>query len=326
MTPIDECFEHPKYTQPLKEIAQWVWGKIESASNHGVSFNEETITESILLKLAEKLNGESLLIRSYTKIEEGKGTPKTGNTPTGADWSFWFEGNDGRGKELRIQAKRLFDSGIYESMHTKTGRNKKSKSQIDKLIESSRDVGAIPLYVFYNGPINGEKPKFNLPFCYKNSQIIKCLPKIITEALADKITEKLKPIADSTQTHQINIYDEAGHESSHWGCTFAMANSIRQNSKSTPIPANITMWPWHCMVCMHQQRDSKKSLPEIIVQSIKSFCDSSADVDNTALWMIRETPPKWVRSLKETEGNNKEKLDNYLQESGLRGVALFQEI
>jgi hypothetical protein len=124
----------------LMRLARWVWNKSTEAHRLGVSFNEETITEMLLLKLARKFSHRGLSIRSFSKYEEG--TSYLGGPPTGADWEFWISDATGKGLYLRVQAKRLFlKSGTYESFDT-------SKPQHKKLIGNAGT--ATPIYVFYN--------------------------------------------------------------------------------------------------------------------------------------------------------------------------------
>lgn len=135
--------QYPTLCQTFRNLAYWTWRKLESANRSNVSFGEETITESLLLKLSEWNPRKHIRIRAYTKAEEGTGTKATGGLPTGADWSFWIANQNGTGIELRIQAKRQFESGKYQSL--------------DGAGQQLRDLwnnkgAAIPLYVFYNGP------------------------------------------------------------------------------------------------------------------------------------------------------------------------------
>lgn len=136
---------HPNLCDTFRELAAWTCNKLGKADGLGMAFNEETVTESLLLKLAERHAGRDLDIRAYSKIEEGRGAKSTGGKPTGADWSFWFSDDGNKGIELRIQAKRLFKSGKYDSFH---GWNKQFKD-----LKKNRGT-AIPLYVFYNGSLN----------------------------------------------------------------------------------------------------------------------------------------------------------------------------
>lgn len=131
-------------SQRFRNLAYWTWRKLESANRSVVSFGEETITESLLLKLSEWSTPKNIRIKAYTKAEEGTGTKATGGLPTGADWSFWIANKtSGTGIELRIQAKRQFGSGMYQSLDG-------AGPQLKDLWNNKGS--AIPLYVFYNGP------------------------------------------------------------------------------------------------------------------------------------------------------------------------------
>ncbi len=122
-------------------MARWTWNKLGSAERLGVAYNEETVTENLLLKIAQRHRWQGLEVRSWTKIEEGKGTSKTYGKATGADWDFWISDWAGRGVQVRVQAKRQFSSGKYDSL------NGGSKQFSD--LWNNRG-SAIPIYLFYN--------------------------------------------------------------------------------------------------------------------------------------------------------------------------------
>lgn len=126
----------------FRELAQWTMDKIDRSLRYGVSFNEETITESLLLKLAERHFHQGLLIRAWSKPEEGTGTKATYGLPTGADWDLWIRDWTGAGIHLRVQAKKQFKSGRYESLDG-TGQ------QIKDLRNNCG--AAVPIYILYNG-------------------------------------------------------------------------------------------------------------------------------------------------------------------------------
>jgi len=106
-----------------------------------VAFNEETITESLLLKLSERHSLPHFMIRSWSKWDEGRGTTATGGKPTGADWDFLFADWTGAGVTVRVQAKRQFSSGKYDNLD---GRDQQIK-------DLRNNCGtALPIYVFYN--------------------------------------------------------------------------------------------------------------------------------------------------------------------------------
>ena len=123
-------------------LSHWVWNSLGDAHRLDLSFNEETITESLLLSLARAFSHRGVSIKSFNKYEEG--ISFAGGAPTGADWEFWFTDYTGQWLGVRIQAKRLYlKSGRYEGLDG-TG------TQLHQLVSASGF--AIPLYLFYNGP------------------------------------------------------------------------------------------------------------------------------------------------------------------------------
>lgn len=117
----------------MRTEAGRVWREKESAEKLSLFLNEETITETLLLRLAAKFQGKGLHVQPFTKAQEKR---------NGADWEFWFaEGT--RAVGLRVQAKRLFPSGAYQSLDP-------LGQQLDNLIRQSGDC--FPVYVFYNNP------------------------------------------------------------------------------------------------------------------------------------------------------------------------------
>ena len=290
---------YPNLCQTFKELAAWTWNKLDKANHLGMAFNEETVTESLLLKLAERHAGRDLSIRAYTKPEEGTGTKATGGKPTGADWSFWFSDQNGKGIEVRVQAKRLFKSGAYDSLDG-TGQ------QIKDLYTNRGK--AIPLYVFYNLPLGDNK--------HWSRHIERCCKR-----------------CDCCWPWFFNISD--------WGCTYAAVTAIP--AKNKPRPEQITpMKPWHCLVCGCPCAGSTLvgSLPERVVQSLKAVYDQikpgSTDARFKDLgeisWELTNKAPEWVGLLNEhrqvddgDSSDSRSKLDEYLDEHGLKGVAFIQE-
>lgn len=127
--------------------AVWTWRKLSSVQNSRFSYGEETITEIIIKNLHYKCSPE-LQIIPFNKIEEGKGVKRNGKVikpPTGADWEFCFCGSAGY-LSVRVQAKKLSKTGSYEGV-----KNKSNPKQWRDLRTDALRVGAIPIYVFYNG-------------------------------------------------------------------------------------------------------------------------------------------------------------------------------
>lgn len=64
----------------MRREAGRVWHQKEKAEHLGLFMNEETITETLLLRLAVEFRAGGLVVRPFTKAEE---------TKNGADWEFW---------------------------------------------------------------------------------------------------------------------------------------------------------------------------------------------------------------------------------------------
>src|SRR6266478_2615816 len=93
----------------FRKEAGFVWNRMRKASHLGLALSEETITESILYSIALAHLGKDIAIDLATKPAESK---------HGADWEWWFvKGNQGRC--FRVQAKRLFPGGAYNSLFDK---------------------------------------------------------------------------------------------------------------------------------------------------------------------------------------------------------------
>lgn len=136
---------HPSPTlcESFRQHASWTARNLRASAQFGVAFNEETITESLLLKLSERHSSKEFRIRSWSKTDEGTGTKATAGLPTGADWDFFFADWTGAGVTVRIQAKRLYPTNRYESLEG-TGQ------QIKDLRNNCGS--ALPIYIFYNDP------------------------------------------------------------------------------------------------------------------------------------------------------------------------------
>ena len=123
----------------FREMAKWTWNQTDRSFRLDSPFNEESITETILLELKE-LHPNHLKVVSFSKFREHK---------TGADWEFWFVDQKGqRGVGWRVQAKRIYrPSETYDALHPS---DKDPDSQIQKLIRMAHQQGLLPVYCFYN--------------------------------------------------------------------------------------------------------------------------------------------------------------------------------
>jgi hypothetical protein len=147
----------------MRQLAGWVWKEQAAAHGFGLSLQEETITEVLLLEMARKLSPLGLNVRMFSKPQEGGRVRRTkvieaDGTETeveeviieaeGADWEWFVEGPDGCMASFRVQAKKLYkDTPIKEGRY---GGFKPGDRQIQDLID--RAVGSNPIYVLYNHP------------------------------------------------------------------------------------------------------------------------------------------------------------------------------
>jgi hypothetical protein len=131
-----------------------VWNRMRKAAGIGLSLSEETITECALYNIAVAHQGKDIVIDLATKPAEAK---------HGADWEWWLvRGKKGLG--FRVQAKRLFANGSYNSL-TKAGAN--PYQQHDKLVSASSNAGFEPLYCFFN--FSYPQSQFNGPNLCKHT-------------------------------------------------------------------------------------------------------------------------------------------------------------
>lgn len=108
--------------------------------------SEETTTETLLYEIARRHQSGNYIAIPATKIAESK---------HGGDWLWWF-GDKASGIGFRVQAKRLFLTGRYDSLFKKTGD---PHAQLKKLISRAKRDNYVPLYCFYNFNILGQFEK-----------------------------------------------------------------------------------------------------------------------------------------------------------------------
>jgi hypothetical protein len=172
----------PVLCQTLRKEAGTIWNRMRKAAFHGISLSEETLTECALYDVALTHQGGDIVIDLATKHDEAK---------HGADWEWWIVcGNKGIG--FRVQAKRLFPSGRYQSLF-KSGGN--PYQQLDKLVSASTNENLVPLYCFYNfahpqaqfsGSVTSCKHTYHAPSFWGCSL---ALPQKIKGAKSDKLAD-----------------------------------------------------------------------------------------------------------------------------------------
>ena len=115
-----------------------VWNRMAKASRVGLALSEETLTETALyeMALAHELDGK-IAISLATKPQEAR---------HGADWEWWLI-NGNMGVSFRVQAKRLFPNGRYQSL---LKGPPDPYQQLNRLCRAARRDGHVPLYCFFN--------------------------------------------------------------------------------------------------------------------------------------------------------------------------------
>lgn len=101
--------------------------------------SEETLTEITLFEVARRHQAGNFLVIPATKPQE---------FVHGVYWLFWFV-SGANGISYRVQAKKLFTNGRYESLF-KSGKAVDPEEQLKKLISKAQADNHIPLYCFYN--------------------------------------------------------------------------------------------------------------------------------------------------------------------------------
>ena len=168
----------------FQNIADRTWRAIADAHQAGLSYGEETITETNLLQL-KRYHPKQIRIRAFSKREESK---------TGADWEWWIGGH-GRWLGMRVQAKRIkypYDS--FDRLQTYKTNGEYNK-QIDILIDKAKMENLNPVYCLYVSSQTPPPLRATTRFCrYRRRFYMGCL---IGDAVAVRSTgsNKLNDLA-----------------------------------------------------------------------------------------------------------------------------------
>lgn len=274
----------------FRDEARTVGRDMEDAFRLNMPRNEETITESLLLNLARNNSRHELQITSFNRTEEGV---------NGADWEFWFSNASGYGIAVRVQAKRLFPSGKYESLfhHSKTQKDNNT-NQCRELINNAGT--AIPIYIFYNS----------------------------VSTLANLIY-----VQTHISWHLSHLLALPHWQLSDWGISMCSAYSVQSanDGKYNSLNDFLTK-PWHNLVCHKcwQNKPEYDDLPSIVGNSLYemfSFDDDSilSKEGSPHNFKPSQTSPKWVSSLKEDASQKNEKLIQHMKKTNLHGVAIIKQ-
>lgn len=128
----------------LQKISEDILFFIDGATSLPGAFmpNEETITELLLVDL-KRLLPRTSVIQKPNKHQESR---------EGHDWVWTVRTKHGYGT-MRVQAKKLYDSGDYKALNHYYGQAKEAsvELQLERLINTARSQNHVPIYAFYNG-------------------------------------------------------------------------------------------------------------------------------------------------------------------------------
>lgn len=158
---------HPgDFKMYMRLLADWVWYEQADAHSFGLTLQEETITEVLLLEMARRLSPLGLNVRMFSKPQEG-GRIRNGKVlieAEGADWEWFVQGPDRCMVNFRVQAKKLYhDAPLKDGYY---GGFKPGDKQIDDLI--NRAAGSNPIYVLYNHPDVLNRSLFERPYGWRS--------------------------------------------------------------------------------------------------------------------------------------------------------------
>ena len=293
------------YCCSFRQEAYQVWYNMSETEKFGLSRNEETTTEDLLLNLARKHKGRGLDIKAYTKTKESR---------NGTDWAFWFTDGTWKGIGARIQAKRFFaNEGRYKSLFHQSNKQKAASKATGNITPNQCETllnyndrsdpvnNLIPIYVFYNS----DQLKLNI------------CPSIYTQ-------------------FEWSRFCGFPFFSPDWGITTTSALAIKNaNWGRNNQPGDFPMIPWHCLVCGCCWDDCpvNSSLPDLVgygLRQLYNYSISDREDDITTLDDLRfsfeptDNTPKWVGLLREGR-EMEDRLEKEMDRLNLNGVTIIGE-
>jgi hypothetical protein len=128
----------PDLCETFRWQAGQVWNRMAKAASVRMALSEDTITETALYEMAlARLGDNTIVITLATKPQEHR---------HGGDWEWWLIAGS-IGISFRVQAKRLFPNGRYQSLLKPAPHR---YQQLDTLRAAARRDGHAPLYSFFN--------------------------------------------------------------------------------------------------------------------------------------------------------------------------------
>lgn len=135
----------------LEKQSSHVWNRLITSKNFGISQGEETLTDQILLNIAEQKSFNIKIIKTTKDLESQQGT----------DWEWWIGSNKKGWLRYAIQAKKISDnSSTYSALKHKVGKEPNQELQNVLLEKYASANNAIPLYAFYNHIVKASYSKY----------------------------------------------------------------------------------------------------------------------------------------------------------------------
>lgn len=141
--------------QTFRELGHLTWTRLAEAHRIGLSWSEETNTETLLLELRLR-HPKHVWVEPFSKWDESL---------NGADWEWWL-GSPGAWIAMRVQAKRLKvqSTAHFRGLQTYPGKKGVTR-QINRLIRAAKAEQRTPIYCLYvfNVPPPSVRPQHPLP-------------------------------------------------------------------------------------------------------------------------------------------------------------------
>ncbi len=178
----------PTLRQVLEQARNAAYQFMVKGETSGLGWDEETVTNTMLVEVPPLVK-----VVPFTKLQEGGDRRFIDQrTGTGADWLWWWVGDDGISFGMLVQAKRL-KKDKNEEWSIEFGY--KSGKQWEDLHATAEILRVAPSYALYLGPPNYRKPVEcgvnNHPSDYE--QCDRCIRKSVSfypSILADGIGEE----------------------------------------------------------------------------------------------------------------------------------------
>ncbi|GAA0207697.1 hypothetical protein [Glutamicibacter creatinolyticus] len=140
----------PTLRQVLEQARNAAYQFMVKGESSGLGWDEETVTNTMLVEVPPLVK-----VVPFTKLQEGGDRRFIAQRRgTGADWLWWWVGDDGISFGMLVQAKRL-KKDKNEEWSIEFGY--KSGKQWDDLHATAKTLQVAPCYALYLGPPNYRK-------------------------------------------------------------------------------------------------------------------------------------------------------------------------